>query len=104
MKKAVLLMIAVLFTSLLFPVGGNAEEKTFEGRLINLSADFVEVKKKNVERVFYFTPESVIAAAGTEKKVADLRVCQTVRIEYRVANSRKEIVKLEIIKESDCEK
>ena len=102
MKRVIPFMLSVLFAFPALSDTKDIKQMSFKGRVINVAADYVEIKKKNIEHVFYITSKSVIIMAGAEKKAGDLMICQSVKVEYRVVKKRKEIVKLEIIKESDC--
>ncbi|MCU0847499.1 MAG: hypothetical protein MUD12_06385 [Spirochaetes bacterium] len=101
MKKTLAALMIMLFTgSLLY---SKSAAPVFRGRVIDVRDGQVELKRGRTEKTFAVTDKTVVMRNGKEAKTADIEVCQVARAYYKAAgNSKKEIIKLVIIKESDC--
>jgi hypothetical protein len=90
---------ALAFTSM--PL--EAAARTFRGRVINHAPAFVELKKGNTEKTFYFNDTTkIVTASGAAKDASALQICQIVEASYETKEGRNIIIKLVIVKESDC--
>ena len=102
MKKRYMFLLIVI--TLIFITGevSDAKTMTFSGRIIFFSTETVEIKKGGTERLFYITEKSVFLKDGKRVDRDSIALCQVAQVDYVISGGQNEIVRLTIIKESDC--
>ncbi len=74
----------------------------FKGTIIFLGNDSIEIKKGKSEVSLQLTQNSKIIYHGKETDRRFLQICQKVIASYVSADGKKELTKLEIVKDSYC--
>ena len=101
MKKTLAALIIMLFAGSL--LHSKSAATVFSGRVIDVRDGLVELKRGRTEKTFAVTDKTVVMRNGREAKPSDIELCQVVKAFYKNSGKdKKEIVKLVIIKESDC--
>ncbi len=96
-SAAVLLSFSILFAT------GKSKDKSFRGRVIYLSNDYVEVKRGKTELLIYFTDSTVfVSKEGNEKDKEIIKICQVVKAQYSKETEKNILNKIIVIKESNC--
>lgn len=100
MKKVAcaLLLVVMMGTIGAYP----AETSTFTGLVISVSDTYIEIKKKSKEVVLYWTDGSRIMSGGAAADRSAVEICQKVRAAYVMKDGRRELVSLDILRESYC--
>jgi len=102
MKKAVcagLLLIMLGVTGIY-----SASSSDIQGLVINTTDTAVEVKKGRKEFLLYWTGDTRVSRDGQAADRAAVEICQKVKARYTVKDGKKELVSLDILKESYCKK
>lgn len=103
MKKFLSVIIIVsAFSFVIFSGSVSAKDKIFAGRIIYVEKDTLEVKKKNTEMFFHLTSKTEVFSNKKKSALSELKLCQEVRVYYRVTKKVKLALKVVILKESDC--
>jgi len=74
----------------------------FKGTIINLGDDSIEMKKRNKEITVYLTPSTKILFQGKEVGLQSVEVCQKAKAVYVIKGDRKELLTLDILRQSYC--
>ncbi len=74
----------------------------FRGIVINRGNDYIEIKKQKKEITVYLSPGTKILFHGKEVDSSFVSICQTVKAVYVNKDNKKELVSLDILKESYC--
>lgn len=82
----------------------SAATSDIQGLIINSSDTAVEIKKGRKEYVLYWTESSKVFKDGQVSDRAAVEICQKVKAGYTVKDGRKELVTLDIQKDSYCKK
>ena len=93
----------ILFSSVDFLSAKKARYRSFKGRIINLTDNYFEIKWGNKEIIVYTTEKSKYLSK--KGKIADrgtIEICQVVKAYYRIKNKKKRLVKIRILKKSNC--
>ncbi|HOM11515.1 MAG TPA: hypothetical protein PLV81_15345 [Spirochaetota bacterium] len=98
MKKITIIVSIILVVSVVV----FAKGKSFTGRLIFVGKDYIEVKYGKTEKVFYIQEKSVFIKNNANATFADLEPCQIVKVAYTAGGNKLNIIRCEIIKQSDC--
>ncbi len=102
MKKIVCagLLMVMLGTSGVY----SGTTARIQGLIINSSGASIEIKKGRKEVTLYWIEGSKVLMNGKEADRAAVEICQKAEATYAVRNGRRELVTLEILKESYCKK
>ena len=98
----IIIIILYFFTSVVY---NNAKEKQnrFNGKVIYLSDNLVELKKGNAEVVFYFSDITMFLDKDGSKGGKDIiEICQFVNANYLVKNRKNVLKRIKIVKDSCC--
>lgn len=82
----------------------SAASSDIQGLIINNTETAIEVKKGRKELVLYWTGDTKVFRDGQAADRAAVEICQKVKARYAVKDGRKELVSLDILKESYCKK
>lgn len=120
MRNKKTIIIAILAALLSFPIlyaeedplkneqPGEIEQQSgynFRGRIIYIDDNLIEVKKGKTELLFYFQDDTVCVSADGETGGKEiLENCQNVRVIYTVKNADNILLKVIVLKESNCYK
>jgi len=107
MKRICLVVFVSIILTFSASMSSSETKKIFYGRLINITEDFIEVKRGKVENIFYFSDKTVYLInhkPDPKSDKASLEICQRVRCYYSVKGTRKNLIKVIIVKSSDCVK
>ena len=99
MKKMTCL---ILLAAVLVAAAYSGTVVRFSGLVINVGNDSIEIKKGNKEITLFMTPETKIFLKGKEADRRAVDICQKVNAGYVIKDGRKELVTLEILRESYC--
>lgn len=106
MKRDRVFIITIALVLLYYSVlsaNKDLEVKSFKGRVIYLTDEFVELKRGKTEILIYFTENSrFISKDGTEKSKEIIEVCQLANAYYDKQKMKNILNKIVILKESDC--
>ena len=81
-----------------------ASSSDIQGLIINTTGPAIEVKKGRKEFLLYWTDNTKVFREGQAADRAAVEICQKVKARYAVKDGRKELVSLDILKESYCKK
>lgn len=102
-RYIVVLAVVWMATSTALFAAGKAGGKTFEGKVINIAADYIELKMGKKEMTFPLTDTAkYLSREGKEQDKSILEVCQVVKVFYTIEKGKKKLEKIQIVKESDC--
>lgn len=77
----------------------------FRGRVINPAESFIELKKGDKEITLHYTESTQVLAKNGQPAGKDiLEICQVAQAWYRVKDKKNMLLKIQIVKESDCKK
>jgi hypothetical protein len=82
----------------------SASNTQIQGLIINYSETSIEVKTGRKEYLLYWTENSKVLREGQAADRAAVDICQKVKASYTVKDGRKELVTLDILKDSYCRK
>ena len=82
----------------------KAGEKSFSGRVILVGDDYIELKKNKTEIILYFTAETGYFLGSEAALKSHIEICQEASAQYVFRDGRNELVKLVILKNSNCVK
>ncbi|MDY6932610.1 MAG: hypothetical protein SVZ03_00130 [Spirochaetota bacterium] len=105
--KKILCTIAFL-TIYFFPstnelISREAKKKIFHGRVICVNSDNIEIKRGKIELILYFTENTrYIKMDKTEGSKGIIEICQEVKAYYIKEKKKNMLVKIVILKNSDC--
>lgn len=95
-------IIVLLMGSMVFAEKKGAY-KTYRGRIIHLTDEYVELKWRAGELVFYFTENTrFLSRSGAEKDRSIIRLCQVVRVYYRIEDGKKVLYRIKVLGEGNC--
>ena len=92
----------LMLTAVLVVPAYSGTVAQISGLVIHVSNDSIEIKKGNKEITLYMTPDTKIFFKGKEAGRRAVDICQKVKAGYVVKDNRKELVTLEIQRESYC--
>lgn len=94
---------AVLLLSITFAAPQQKNTRTIYCRIINVTDEYIEVKRGKTEITLFLTEDTkYIALDGSESSRNIIEICQYVDVTYTSDGSRKILKKIVIKKESDC--
>jgi hypothetical protein len=100
MKKAI---CAGLLIMMMGAVGVySSDASTFAGLVINASDASIEIKKNRKELTLFWTADTKVVINGKEADRSAVVVCQKVEASYVKKDGRRELVRVEIVRESYC--
>ena len=100
MKKVV---CAGLLIVMMGAIGAySAETSKFTGLVISASDTSIEIKKHSKELTLYWTADTKVVINGKEADRGAVEICQKVRASYVKKDGRRELVRVEIVRESYC--
>lgn len=106
MKKYIpvsFIAVFIVFASVLTAVSKNNDAKLIRCRIINVTDEFIEVKKGRNELTLYTQEDTkYVSKDGEESGREIIEICQYVDVYYKTEDSRKILSKIVITKESDC--
>jgi hypothetical protein len=104
MKKISITFASILIIFLIAITGFSENNlQQFSGRVINLTDEYIEVKKGRTEIILYITDDSKFIAKDGNKAGFDIiEICQYVKADYFKENSKNILDRIVITKESDC--
>lgn len=102
MKTGITSLIIIFILSFSTGLFSNNVEKSIRGRLIYVHNDYIEIKQGKSEFILYWGEGSTVVKSGSEMTRNDLYVCQIVKVDYKENQGRLEIIKVNIVRESDC--
>ncbi len=82
----------------------SASKAEVQGLIINSTDTAIEVKKGRSEYILYWTESTRVFRDGQAADRAAVEICQKVKASYAVKDHRKELVSLDILKDSYCKK
>jgi hypothetical protein len=103
MNKLFKLFLVFFITSISLIGFSKGKEKFFNGMIIDYSSEYIELKRKDYEATFYFTDKTIIEDSVAELEDDAIELCQRVEVYYVVKNKRREIIKIIIIKDFQCQ-
>jgi hypothetical protein len=97
-----LAMIIVLFSSATY-ADTKGTLKTYRGRVIYLTDEFCEMKWDRGELTFYFSPNTkYYVRGGAEGSKGSIRLCQVLRVWYRMEKGKRVLSRVRILREGSC--
>jgi len=97
-----LAMMIVLFSSATY-AGKKGTLKTYRGRVIYLADELCELKWDGAELTFYFAPNtSYYVRGGAEGSRDSIRLCQVIRVWYRMEKGKRVLSRVRILREWSC--
>lgn len=106
MKKYIpiaFIAVFIIFISGMAVLSRSNNSKIIKYRIIDVTDEYIEVKKGRTELTLYTSEDTVyIAKDGTETDGAIIEICQYVNVYYTTQGNQKLLKKIVIIKESDC--
>ena len=97
-----LAMMIVLFTSATY-AEKKGTLKTYRGRVIYLTDELCELKWNRGELTFYFSPNTkYYLRGGAEGNRESIRLCQVVRVWYRMEEGKRILYMVRILREGSC--
>ena len=104
MKKTLFITITAIFLSIsILPAAKQIKDKSFKGRVIFVSNDYIEVKRGRAELIVHFTDKTIfVAKDGSEKNKEIIEICQVVKALYNKEQNKNILSKVIVLKESDC--
>lgn len=105
--KARYLMIALAMIIVLFSFANSADTrdalKKYRGRVIYLTDELCELKWDSGELTFYFSPNTkYYVRGGAEGSKSSIRLCQVVRVWYRMEKGKRVLSRVRILREGSC--
>ncbi len=95
-------IIVLLMGSMVFAEKKGAN-KIYRGRIIHVTDEYIELKWGAGEVVVYFTENTkFLSKSGAEKDRSIIRLCQVVRVYYRIENGKKVLYRIKVIREGSC--
>lgn len=102
MKKIV--CASLLMVLLGVSVAYSAATSDIQGLVINSSETAIEVKKGRKEFLLYWSVDTKVFRDGQAADRSAVEICQKVKARYAVKDGKRELVALDILKESYCKK
>ncbi len=104
MKKTLFITITAIFLSIsILSATKQINDKSFKGRVIFVSNDYIEVKRGRAELIIHYTDNTVfVAKDGSEKDKKIIEICQVVKALYNKEQNKNLLSKIIVLKESDC--
>jgi hypothetical protein len=97
-------MIVLIVFSTLFAEKKGAY-KIYRGRIIHIADGYLELKWQDKEVIFYFTENTkFLSKGGAEKDRSIIRLCQVVRVYYRIEKGKKLLYRIKVLDEGGCGK
>ena len=93
-----------MITTILVVSAYSGTVAQFSGLVIHVGNDSIELKKGSKEITLYMTPDTKILYKGKEADRRVVSICQKVKAGYMVKDNRKELITLEILRNSYCER
>ena len=96
--------ISILLLSLLALLPAEkTSDKTFKGRVIFLTDNFIELKRGEIETILYLSENTeFISKDGTGGGKNIIEICQVAKAFYQIEGGKNILNKIVVIKESDC--
>ena len=99
----VAMIVFIMFSTLFAEKKGSY--KIYRGRIIHIADGYLELKWKDNEVIVYFTENTkFLSKSGAEKDKSIIRLCQVVRVYYRIEKGRKLLYRIMVLDKGGCGK